>query len=70
LKRVNKLHSDILYPGQILKVLNRTDCTLNKELDEDVKDTGSNNSSKITLPKINDATEDIHLDVPIKSNSP
>jgi len=37
LTRINGLDSDILIPGQKLKVLKRTDFTINKDIDEELK---------------------------------
>ena len=37
MKRINRLNSDFLYPGQVIKVPRRTDPTMNKDVDEEVK---------------------------------
>ena len=37
LKRLNRLQTDVLYPGQVLKVAHARDLTLNRDVDEEGK---------------------------------
>lgn len=59
LKRLNKLDSDILYPGQVLKVNRQVDSTLNKDIEEDTSLTEEAKPTRINYSAIRNTSREI-----------